>query len=350
MLHRTAVVVSALVLAAGVSSGCGGDDPDHLAAGDDFSVEAALAELPVPDGDDGLTVTVVDLEAAAEANDAGERPESGDDEVGRWFLTATGTATEEGEDFPPVFVPPADVLGTNGPATVEEIEDELGWSFLDVDAVAEVLLPPFRFGVVAGAVSEDTFTDAGLEADDGVVRVGEGEDGETNPAGSTAARPLGAPLSMAAEDGRLALGSSGDDVAEWLDKEPATLAEEDHLRAIAVVLDEADAVSAYLTATPGSEPYRAVGIGWAVEDGEPRITIAYAYEDGEAAEQGADRVEAAFDGTSVITAAPVADQLAVDDVEVDGTVVVAHVRPGPEGRPQTPFAMLQQRDLPFTLG
>ncbi|HEX7134503.1 MAG TPA: hypothetical protein VF228_18155 [Iamia sp.] len=349
MLHRTAVVVSALALAAAV--GCGGDDPDHLAAGDDFSVEAALADLPVPDGDEGLTVTVFDLEAAGEANDAGERPGSDDDDVGGWFLTATGTATEEGEDFPPVFVPPAEVLGTERIASIEEIESELGWSALDVDAVAEVLLPPFRFGVVAGDVGDDTFADAGLEADDGVVRIGEGEDGETDPAGATAARPLGTPLSMAAEDGRLAVGSSGDDVAAWLDGEPATLAEEDDLRGVAAVLDEAGAVAAYLTtATPSSGSYTAVGIGWAVEDGEPRITIAYAYEDEEAAEGAVDEVEAAYDATSAITAAPIADQLALDDVEVDGAVVVAHVRPGPEGRPQTPFAMLQQRDVPFAFG
>ncbi|HEV7721735.1 MAG TPA: hypothetical protein VGO60_10640 [Iamia sp.] len=358
MPPRTAAVVVSVLALATAATGCGGDDPDHLAAGDDFSVEGALAELPVPDLDDapGIMVTVVDLEAAAEANEAGERPDADADEVGRWFSTATGSSTDA-EDVPPVFVPSVDTLGGNQLASLDEIRVELGWTFLDVDAVAEVLAAPFRFGVVAGDVGPETLKDAGLEeTEEGVFAVGEGEDGEVDPEGATPARPLGSPLRTAAEDGRLVVASSTEAVFQWVDGEPETLAEDDDLRAVAAALDDADAVSAYLTtAVPGSgaegddeqERFTAIGIGWAVEDGESRIAVVYAYDSEEAAETAVDQVEAAYGATTTTTNTPVSDQLALDDVEAKGAVVVAHVHPGPDGRPQSPLAMLQQGDVPF---
>lgn len=357
MRRSPALVLAALLLVPGLA-GCGGDDPDRLAAGDGFSVEAALAELPVPpdlDEDDarGLTVVVVDLEAAAGANDAGDRPEPGDEDLGDWLLTATGTTVDAGEGgFPPVFVPPVEVLGAERLASVEELEDELGWSVLDVDAVAEVVAPPFRFGVVTGAVGEDTFAAAGREPDeDGVVTVGEGEDLETDPAGATSARPLGSPLRMAAEGDRLVASSSTDAVADWRGGEPATLAEEDDLRATAAALDEAEVVSAYLTtAIPREGAFTALGIGWAGEEGGSRIVLAYAFADEEAAERGAEEVEAVFAADTAVGGSALADLLELDEVVLDGTVVVAHVQPGPEGRPQIPLSLLQQADVPFVLG
>jgi hypothetical protein len=356
MRRSPALAVAALLLATG-AAGCGGDDPDRLAAGDGFSVEAALAELPVPpdlaeDDPRGLTVVVADLEAAAGANEAGDRPDAGDDDLGEWLLTATGTAADEGDDgFPPVFVPPAEVLGADRLASVEDIEAELGWSVLDVDAVAEVVAPPFRFGVVTGAVGEDTFADAGLEPDDdGVVTVGEGDDLETDVDGATTARPLGSPLRMAADGDRLVASTSTDAVAEWRDGEPATLAEEDDLRAVAAVLDDAEVVSAYLTtAIPQQGDYTALGIGWAGEEGGSRIVLAYAYGSEAAAEEGAELVEAVFAADTAGSATPLSDLLELDEVEVDGTVVVAYVQPGPEGRPQIPVALLSQADVPFVL-
>lgn len=354
MRRTPALVLAALLLPAGLAA-CSDDDPSEIATGDGFSVEAALAELPDPDEDDlRLTVVVADMAEAAEANEAGERPTSGDDEdLGRWFLTATGSgAPEDGEVLPPVFVPSAEVLGTQRLLSAGEIEEELGWSVLDVDAVAEVLAPPFRFAVVTGDVGEDTLTDAGLEPDeDGVVSVGNGEDGETDPDAASAARPIGAPVRMAADGDRLAASSSTDAVADWVDGDPETLADRDDLRAVAAALDDADALSAYITTALDDEGgHTAVGIGWSVEDGESRITIAYAYGSEADAEDGADAVEAAFAGASQQTGRPLADLLALDEVEVDGDVVVAHTRPGPEGRPQVAMALLQQGSAPFVLG
>ncbi|QYG92632.1 hypothetical protein HC251_09415 [Iamia sp. SCSIO 61187] len=351
MSHRSLALMSVLSLAAAGVAGCGGDDADRLTAGDGFSVEAALAELPAPPGDGpGSTITIVDLAAAAEANGAGERPEPDDgDAVGEWVVAATGTATDD-EDVRPIFVPTAEVLGFERLAAPEELEAQLGWSVLDVDAVAEVVEPPFRFAVVTGDVGDESFSDAGLEPDDdGVVSFGEGDDGEIDPESAGPATPLGAPLRMAADGDRLVTSSSTDAVTGWLDDDATTLADDDDVRAVAAALDDADAVSAFITTFSQSARYDALGIGWAVDDGEPRMAIAYVFADDDAAEQGAEDVEAVFDDEGTADRAPVSDHLTLDEVEVDGSLVVAHVRPGPEGRPQTPLVMLQRGDVLFTL-
>lgn len=354
MSRRGAPAMAALLaVLASVLVGCSDDDADGLRSGDGFSVEAALAELPMPPDDAGtnVTVTVADLAAAADANDAGERPAADDENIGRWLLAATGTAApSDRDDLPPVYVPPADVLGSHRSSPLAEVEDELGWSVLDVAALAEVSAPPFRFGVVTGEVGEGSFTAAGLEPDDdGIVSVGEGEDGEVDHEGVSAARPLGTPLRMAADGDRVALSTSTDAVAGWVDGGATSLADDDDLRAIAAALDDTGAVAAYLTVVPERWGYRALGIGWSVEDGEPRMTLAYAFEGEGAAEAGADQVEAAFDGVAERTSAPLADLLELDEVRADGTVVVARLRLGPEGRPQAPLELFLQGDALFVL-
>ena len=88
MRRSPALALAALLLPAGLVA-CGGDGGGGIASGDGFSVEAALAELPVPPGDDpgGWTVVAFDLAGAAEANGAGEAPDDSE-QVGRWFVDA----------------------------------------------------------------------------------------------------------------------------------------------------------------------------------------------------------------------------------------------------------------------
>lgn len=369
MLRSTAAVVSALVLATGLA-GCGGDDDGgDLAAGDGFSVEAALAELAVPDGQDDqlVMVSVADLDAAAAANDAGPRPDAPDDEAAEWLRTVAGSSG--GETTPIVMVPPVDVVGGSR-ATPADAEDELGWSLLDVEAVAEVVAPPFRFAVVAGDLDEDTLADADLARDGDVFSVGVGEDGDIDPDATTAVRPIGAPLRMAAADGRLAVSTSTGAVEDWVGGEAETLADDDDLAAVAAALDDGDVVSAYLargdfTSTAValgnpeaaaqaadslaiSEPFAAVGIGWASDDGRPVFTVAYAFADEGAAADGSEQVEAAYaEGASLQTRQPLADLVELEEVTTDGAVVVARLTPVEEGRPQVLADMLLSRDLPF---
>jgi hypothetical protein len=318
-----ALALTALLLPAGLVA-CGDGGGGGIASGDGFSVEAALAELPRPEGGDGYTVVAFDLAAAARANGAGGAPDDPKD-GGEWFIQASGAIPED-DRFPPIFLPAAQILGVDGPLSFEETRDQLGFSYLDVDAVTEVTSRSFRFGVVTGDVGEDTLGSVDLEPDEDGVATTDDE------------------LYVAADDDRLATGTDAHEVADWIDGEDEALSDEGPLAAVAAALDDDDAVSAVLTTLiPRDAGYRAVGIGWSVDDGESRQAIAYAFPDEAAAEDGAAQVEAAFE------AGPGEEQLVLDEVEVDGSVVLARVRPGPEGRPQGPWIALQRGDRIFTL-
>jgi hypothetical protein len=345
-----ALVLAALLLPAGLVACSDDGGGDRVAAGDGFSVEGGLAELAAPpDADEGqmITLTVVDLDAAAAANG--------------------GAAPDDEEAL--VFVPPIEALGGSRGARADEVEAELGWSLDDVDALAEVVAPPFRFAVVTGDVDEDALARADLAQDGEIYSAGDGEDLEQDPDDVTAARPIGAPLRMAVDDGRLAASSSTAAVEGWLEGDGDTLAADDDLAAVAAALDEADAVSAFLARgdltsraaaipdeevaerladeLPIAEPFSAVGVGWGAEDGEAVMTVAYAFGDEDTATAAVTQVEAAFTGASLQTRRPLTDLVTVEEVEADGSVVVAHLTLGEDGRARVLADMLISRDLPF---
>jgi len=357
--------------AVGTLASCsGGDgDSDGLASGDDYSVAAGLEELPAAIAEDAesLLITTADVVAASEA--AGlDRPTDADDpELVQWATRLTGVG---GEDAVPVFVPFAEVFGVPRLAAGMGSAREIGWSIVDAEAFVEVSAPPARFSVIAGAFDEFEFPSALDEVADDVVSAGEGDDYETNLERAGTADELGRPLRMAATSDRLAASLSTPYVEDWLAGDVESLADDESLADVAAALDEADVVAAVLAnglsdlssdeqlppevrdelaATLPAEAFDAVGIGWAADDGDAVITIAYHFASPSAAEASVDAVAAVFDdGISLRTGTPISELLEPQSVEADGSVVVATVTPGPEGRPSVPFQMLMERDLPFT--
>lgn len=365
-MRRPTLLVAALLLVA--AAACGDDDGGGadrpLLLGGELSIAAALAELPVPDGDE-LTILVADLDAAAEANGAGPRPED-PDEVAAWLGRAGGHLGGDDDSPPPVHVPAVEVAGVRAGTPAAEVEEELGWSLADVTRVAEVRAPPFRFTVVTGDVDEEALEGADLEdLGDGVWSAGTGDDGEVDADATSAARPLGTPLRMAAADGRLAASSSTEATRAWLEGGAETLAEDAGLGAIAAALDDGGAVAAMLAVTdfappptpgPGGDPdarpittpFDAVGIGWGVSGGEAAVTVAYAFADEGAAEGAVDQVSSAWtEGDSLRTAQPLGELAAVEDVQADGALVVVRLTIPDGSRPQVVADMAFGRDLPF---
>lgn len=354
---------------------CGGDDGDGggLGTGDDYSVEGALAELPasVTEGEDGesdLMISTGDVTTATEA--AGlERPDAGSDEIGRWVSTLTGYNSEEP---PPTFVPLGTVFG-RAPVQVDEFDDELGWSLLDVDSFVEQSAPPLTFSVVRGEFDDATLSDDLTETGDGIVSAGEGDDFQTNVEETTAARGIGSPLRLA-QDGELIAASTGTPQVEaWLEGGD-TLADDEGLAAIAKALDDADVISAIITrpesgfganamlgeraASPEMAkaineqalpaPFDTVGVGWAVEDDEAVITMVFAHDDADAATSNADALETMLaDGTSLQTNRPMSELYTLDEVTTDDTLAIATVHPGENGTAMTPYQAVVSRDLPF---
>lgn len=370
-MRRSPTLVLALLLAPGLAA-CSDDGPDHLSAGDGFSVEAALAELPVPpDLDDGqpIAVNVLDLDAASEAAGA-DRPDADADrdDVEEWWARLSRPTDDE--DVPPIPVPPFDAFGL-GRVPAGTVEDELGLSLGAVHALAQVAAPPFVFGLAQGEVDEGDLAGADLDERDGVFTAGSGEDLEPNPEEATDVRGTGAPLRLAAEGDRIAASSTTEELEAWREGEGRSLAEDDDLRGVAAALDEADAVAAVILTgdfgerpaggrqtpeqieadaelIPVEEAFTAAGIGFALDDDETILTVAYAFADDAAAEAAADQVEAAYaEGVSLMTREPIADRLEVTDVGAEGAVVVARLRLV-DGPPGAIITMLGNHDTPFT--
>lgn len=351
------------------------DDTETTAAdtGDDFSIVDELAQLPVSALGEQPMIFVADLDAASELNGL-ERPPADDPELRVWMGRLAGVS-EPGAEFPPVFVPFPPLLQEQYDPV--EFRAAAGWSVADVATVAATSSPPTGLTVVSGDFDESTLPDDYIELSDGVVTDLEGEDFRTTMEPTPLSR-IGVPQRLAVRDGRLAVSPSTPVVEAWLSRDVETAADDATLNAVATALDDAGAVTAVLgpmTAGPGfmgdprmtpaqleallaeladvalTTPFDAVGLGWGADDaGDAELTLAYHFADEAAADAAAERLPTLFaDGSSLITRTAMSDLLVLDEIEVDGDVAIAHLRPADDSRPQALFDMFVRRDLPFVV-
>lgn len=360
-----ALLAAPLLLATACSDDDSGGSGGAFGSGSSFSVESALAELPSRFDTDGLTIQVGDLAAASEVVEA-ERPTSADDDrLIPWSMELTAY----GEGSRSVFVPIAEQLGHQYLARNVEIDEELGWSIVDVDAFVEALIPPHAMLVAVGEGIDPTRVRAAevVEVGDGVVTAGEGEDLHTHLDAITAARPLGRPLRMAPQDGRIAVGRVLADIERWADDEPDdTLADIEAYRGLAEHLDGADPYAAVIHRMSGaSDPrtemalestdtprltagYDLVGLAWSSVDGEPVITIVHRWTGESAAAEQADLLRRIFeDGRSVQSGHQLSDLVTVDDVAAEGQFTITTLSLVDDTPAIAPYQMLMSRDLPF---
>jgi len=345
------VALSLSVLVAGCSSGdddgdkrdAAKDTPAHLDS--DWSVSAALAEVPRSATGDRVFVQTGDLAAAAEAAGV-ERTDGGD--VRDWLLPVTGVG-REGKTSQ-VFVPLADLIN---PTRVgdDQLKTVLGFDLDAVDSFVEQSAPPSDLVVVAGPdLSPDRLSDD-LTDQGGVLTDLGGEDLAIDlKRVKDALSPISQPTRIRAEAGAVALSSTTPAVKAWRG-DGETLADDESLAAVASALDDAGVYSAVVTEASSSndpaakalgpnvtaeqlekmkaqiepsippEPYDAVGIGWAIEDGEARVHLAYHFADDDAAASGLEALEQAWgEGTAVQSWRPMSDYVTVVDSATDGAV------------------------------
>ncbi len=369
---RTALPAAATTIAL-LMTACGGDDgggSGGLATGDDYSIEAALAELPArdDDADGGLMISTADLAAASELAGV-ERPQTLDaDAVIEWLGPLTGP-TSGAETPAPVFVPMADMFNLPYLSKVDEFAAELGWSVFDVEAFVEESRPPYRVAVVAGDFDESPLADDLEDLGDGVLSAGTGADHSSDLSAITAARPLGTPVRLAYEDGLVAASSATPAIEAWLAGPATSRADDERLTSIAAVLDDADAVAAVLVVEPSfaagggelspdagdelvpllpSDPFDAVGIGWSVDDDQSAIvTLAYHFASDDAATASLTAFEAQYEGTSLVTGAALSELVTVRSTDTAGPVAIVTLEVAEDRTPAVVFEMLLRRDLPF---
>lgn len=351
-----------------------GPDTEALSTGDDYSVLGALAEVPAAAGKEEILLGTADLVEASRA--AGlTRPESaeGRDGIADWIGPLTGGVGAD-RMHAPVMVPLGSLLRQHVMAPTSEVASELGWSLLDADAFVEVGPPPDSFVV---AIGEGIGPADGLpEVTEGVVTAGEGEDHSTDLGNVTAARPTGAPLRMAGVEDKVAASNTTSLVKDWL-SEGETLAADPTLAAVAGALDEADVVSAVIErgrsmslvdvlagrmATPEqvaavqatydglvpADPFTAVGIGFGVDDGRARVTVAFHFADDAGAAAAVPVFERQYEEANLLrTGSPVSEVFELLGATADGPLVVLELAPV-EGRSvHLVYEQLLTGDLPF---
>ncbi|MCK0110870.1 hypothetical protein MWU75_01765 [Ornithinimicrobium sp. F0845] len=371
---RTKIMVGMAVTAL-VATACSGGAEDGLGTGEAYTVLGALAELPGPPSP-GLMIQTADLTGATEA--AGlERPDTPEGiALVEWISPLLGQPIGESGEPAPVFVPVAEVFNLQQLHQHQEFQESLGWSLVDVDSFAELVLPPERFAVVAGDFDESTLAADLPEVAEGVVTFGEGEDLSTDLENASVVSRLGQPIRLAQQDGRVVAASGTAAVEDWLAGLDETLADDESLAAVAAALDEQDAVSAVLLSGGSfqgaqtlagsgapestvaqlqdelaglpSAAFGTVGIGWTVQDGEPVIAVAYHLGSEDAVERAAPEFEAMYqDGVELTSGRPVSASVELLSVESSGQVLVVRAASAEPARVRWLLNQLSARDVPF---
>lgn len=349
------------VLGASVLTGCSDDEP---ALANNWSVAAAVKQVPASTAESRLWLVTADVTAALEAGDI---KRGGADDMD-WLVALSGFDEQQS---PAVFVPTGSGYGLDYAANggLDEVEEMVGWSFLDVDSFVESGLPPRTLTISAGDFDEDTLSGDLVEVADGVVSTSDAADGTTDLANTNALSRIGAPVRLSEQDGLIAMSTSTELVQEWRDGE-ASLGSEDRVAALAEALDDQDVYAAVLSDPASAEgvslgranpeqlemlnkdapqqSFDAVGIGWSVDDGEPLVHVAYHFANAREAGQGAEALEGMWrDGISVRDMRPYAERFEVDEVDHDGPVVTITLLANADGRPQTALQMLQSAEPVF---
>lgn len=313
-----------------------------------FSVLAALEEIPASAAEDVgslLQVSAADLVEAGEQ--AGLTPPT-DPTSADELLAFMGPLTGISRDGDPLrlFVPYPQMFVDRAPTQLVEFRAEVGFTPGEVTSFVALESPPARF-IVAGGVS---LPDGLPESVPGVRTIGEGEDFESVLDSRTAARPLGRPLRVAEQDGRVAISLATTPIIDWMTGPTAgTLADHPTLAPLATRLDEEDVVSSVMIAfEDDTDAYRGVGLGWSVDDAGSRGVIVFTYDSVGNAEFQLGLVEEAFAGDSLTTRQPVADLVTLESTEVRGSEVVATVRFPETSFPSRIWQMMLNRDVPFT--
>jgi hypothetical protein len=356
---RSLAVVS--VCAGLAIAACGGDgertrSEGRFGSGESFSILAGLAEVPVRvtdlssdvDQSDLVEVLVGDLAAASAAAGRSRPEKSADDrEVVEWARSIT-----EGAVFVPI---PRELATGGGIALAQDYRDEVGFALNDVDSYVWWYALPESGAVWAGGLS----VAATSEVADGVVSLGEGEDFAFDPSQRSVARSIGAPLRFAERDG-LVLSTKSTRVAlDWLDGASDRLAGDPVFAAAASALDERDVIGAVMVRADHSEPddrsdaliqqpFDLISIGWALESGEPLITVVYSFATPESASTASSDIDAVFSTAPLSNGQPISEIVTLDAVTVDGSQVIATLKMADGGRgPEFLYQMLLRPESPF---
>ncbi|MFS3129818.1 hypothetical protein ACLM5J_15560 [Nocardioides sp. Bht2] len=345
-MRRRALAAAILILLTPLSACSDDDEPDHAAQ---WSVAGELRELPRSVAESGLWVVTADLDGALRT---AKLTRTGDD---LQWLAAVGGMPVDGK-VTPIFVPIGSGFNVEYAAS-GDFAAQAGWSLQDVDSFVEGGRPPSVLTVARGDFDKDTLNKDLVEVGDGIVSNSTAPDGQTDLKNTNGFSPLGQPIRLSEEGGRIALSSSTPLVQAWREQ-TETLAEDERAVALARALDDEEVLSAVLSqpvglaglggkqlspGTPGpiQQAFDGVGIGWGTDDGVAEIHVVYHFAGPGEAEAAAEPLATLWrEGVSVRDGRPFAERVAVDDVEVEDGVVRIELGLQADSAPQVVYQML----------
>ena len=321
-LSTSTIVVRATIATAMLAGACSGSS-GVASFEEEFSVSAALSEIPVSGlgGSDGVAqIVAADIDAAAKLAGV-ERPSQTDSLEDIFpFFYALRDDLRDGPGliyvpFPVGLTMPLSLLDFDAPV------EEAGFSIIDVSTY--VAVRPTDFTVVTGVSPR-----ADLE--------------EVSPGISSAGRSQ----ELAEKGDRVALSRNTDHLVDWLAGSPdGTAAGDPTLAAVAGRLDEQGVVSALLSRTHGGA-ILGFGLGWTVENEQSVGVMVFAYESTTEASVNLSEIEASLKGDGP-NQNRLADQIAIDEIKVEDAEVIVIVSFVGEGSPETLYEMLITFAGPF---
>lgn len=336
---------------------------------------AALELLPLAVLDGQSEIAFGDLDAAAAI--AGlDRPERTDvDAAQTYFGTLTGlpaTAPDGTRTPSPVFVRTPSLFGPGWFGNLDEVDDELGWTPLDVTWFVEHSTPPRVVTVLGGDMSVDRLDAAMGERRDDVWSLGPADDGAVDPANRTAARQLGESLRVALDGPRLVVGRTTGSVTSAVAAaagQMPTIAEHPVARPLADAMDAEGAYAATLflgaafnlvppIADPDLDadaledffdqalpaPFVGLAVGQTHTDGDAVVVVAYAHPASSAADMNAAALPALVADGRASTGRPWSEMFDDVDVRVEGTTVVARLTVSESATVGIGYQIVAQRD------
>lgn len=358
-------IATVLVVALGPAGSCGaesepgaGEDRPEITgrAGPSFAERLELLPQSLLERSGQVSVQMADLDRAA-ALAAVERPtDPADRDANQQYLRALQGAAGIQPDVAALL---SVRFGVHGAARPEEFAAELGWSPAEVAWYVESANPLAQVTVLGSGFDVDRLAGAMGEPDHGVWQLGDPDHGP-DPSRATAARPMGEPLWLAL-DGDLLIVSSQDWLFEDTRSDGPTLAEVPELVALAEAMDTEQVYSA-LVEVGGSyrprepvpvhhqlEPFQGVAAGLAYDGDQPDVVLAYAHDDATAADANAEVVRTLVQEASSYAGEPWSDQLAVEEIRVDGTTVVTRLALR-DTHPAAGYDLLRNREALATHG
>lgn len=320
----------ALLVPACGSETAGSAAPDAAEPATGDSIAAMLALLPPMEPRELGIVSVSRWHAAAEAYGVEVPPAGAPTDEILDYLTAL--TTEDGG------VAEASDLMALRTAASAPVEDQFGFGLQQIAADIAAGSPPERLHAARGDFDPEAITEATRsgpvgedveEVDvDGVPVLRWREDFDTDFEQVHALSPVGGAGRLGLPDDSTLLYAGYDDGIEGLVdavQGGASLADDEHLAAVAGALDAADVLSAQLTYRPEDSDltYEAVGIGIAEDDGG-RVVLAYSTGSPSEAQTLASAVaELVTSGETVAGNRPWSDLLGDPQIGTDGSLVTA---------------------------